>query len=351
MKFRLLTIFSFLLLTGAGCFGFGGSPSDSGRDGAVFESSDRGVTWSQDAAFPTAKGVGSLSAIDVLSLALDPNDNDALYMGTKENGLFYSLNNGSAWQQPRDKALQAGAVRSIAVDPKDVCTVYAVTPAKLYKTETCARSFEAAYEEARGNVSLRRVVVDWFNPEVVYLGLSNGDLLKSADRGEAWTKILSTKDDIADILVSNTDSRIILIATEGGLYKTSDSGASWIKNEEALKDYKEADTIFSLVQNTAGDVIITSTKYGLLRSADVGESWEALSLVTSPSQVTIRALAIDPSNADTIYYATATTFYTSTDAGVTWETAKLPSTRAASVLRVDPEKTSVLYMGVQRLEN
>lgn len=351
MKLRLFSALVLVLLLGSGCLSFGGSKSDGTRDGGVFGSADNGVTWTQSAAFPTAKGVGSLAAVDVLSLALDPSDADTLYMGTKENGLFYSLNGGTAWQQPRDKALQEGAVRSVAVDPEDVCTAYVVTRSKLYKTETCARSFETGYEETRGNVTLHQVVVDWFNSDVVYVGLSNGDLLKSSNRGEAWTKILSTKEGITDILISNADSRMILVATGDGLYKTSDSGSSWVRNEEALKDYKEADIIFSLVQNMVGDVILISTKYGLLRSVDAGESWEALSLVTSAGQVTIRALAIDPGNADTIYYATATTFYTSTDAGVTWETAKLPSTRAASVLRVDPEKTSTLYLGLQRLEN
>jgi photosystem II stability/assembly factor-like uncharacterized protein len=350
MNARLIATLSFILFLGAGCFGFGGGKSDGSRDGAVFGSTDSGVTWTQSAAFPTTKGVGSLAAMDLLTIVIDPSDRYTLYMGTKENGLFYSLNGGSAWQQPRDQALQQGAVRSIAIDPADVCTVYAVTATKLYKTETCARNFQAGYEETRGNVALRRVVVDWFNPDVVYLGLSNGDLLKSSDRGEAWTKILSVVDDVRDILISNADSRIILIATSSGLYKTVDGGITWEKQTDALKDYKEADNIFSLVQTTAGDVMFLSAKYGLLRSMDAGESWEALSLVTSPGQVTIRAFAVDPGNANTMYYATASTFYTSRDGGVTWETSKLPTTRAASALRVDPEKTSTLYLGVQRLE-
>jgi photosystem II stability/assembly factor-like uncharacterized protein len=348
--FKLLAVLAIVLLTGQGCLSFGGSKSDGSRDGGVFKSTDGGVEWAQAVAYPTSQGVGSLAAIDVLSLAIDPQDHETLYMGSKENGLFFSINSGSSWQVPRNKSLQTGAIRSIAVDPKDVCAVYAVLGTRLYKTEDCTRSFESMYEETRSNVSVRRVAVDWYAPDTVYIGLSNGDVLKSTDRGEAWTKVLEGDDDVTEIMVSNSDSRVVFVATEGGMYKTADSGASWVKLEEALKDYRDGSNIFSLVQNTDGSSLIMATKYGLLRSLDLGETWEALQLVTSAGQVTIRALAIDPSNADTIYYATSSTFYTSNDGGVTWETQKLPSTRAASVLRVDPTAPSTMYLGVLRLE-
>ncbi len=348
---RLLALFSIVLLTGAGCFGIGGSKSDGSRDGGVFKSADNGVEWSQAVALPTSKGVGSLAPVDVLTLVMDPSDDDTLYMGTKENGLFYSLNGGTSWLSPRTEVLQKGAVRSVAVDPKNVCATYAVLGANLYRTETCARSFESVYEETRSTVSPRRVAVDWYTPDTIYLGLSNGDVMKSADRGETWPKVLSAVDEVVEIVVSNTDSRIVFVATEDGLYKTADAGVSWVKQEEALKEFKDASTIFALVQDAAGETLLLATKYGLLRSTDAGETWDAIALLTSPGQVTIRALAIDPENADTIYYATSSTFYKSVDGGANWDTAKLPSTRSATVLLVDPEETSTMYLGVQKLED
>lgn len=347
--FSLLSLLSLLLFLGAGCFG-GEKKQDNSKDGGVFKSADIGAKWTQAVAFPTQKGVGSLASLDVLTLAIDPSDHEAVYMGSKENGLFYSLNGGASWVQPRDKNLQTGAVRSMAVDPKNVCVVYVATPAKLFKTETCTRTFETRYEGLDTNASLRRVAVDWFNPNVVYLGLSNGDLLKSMDGGEAWTKILSVKDPINDILVSHTDSRVVLVATSTGLFKTIDGGATFVKNDEALKKFRDGSTIYSLTQNTSGDTMMMATKYGLLRSYDVGETFEALALVTSPGQANIRALAMDPENPANIFYATTTTFYTSLDGGTTWQTAKLPGTRAANVLAVDPKAVNVLYLGVEKLE-
>src|SRR3989339_1765784 len=120
--------------------------------------------------------------------------------------------------------------------------------------------------------------------------------------------------------------------------------------EEALKPFKEGEDIFSLVQSEDGSIILAATKYGLLRSKDVGDSWEAVKLVTAPGQVIVRAVAMNPTDPQTIYYATSSTFYTSIDSGVIWKTQKLPSSRSASILLVNPEHPEVIYLGVTKIE-
>ncbi|HBP00357.1 MAG: hypothetical protein UU48_C0001G0155 [Candidatus Uhrbacteria bacterium GW2011_GWF2_41_16] len=350
-RFWIIPLLAFFLFSGAGCLNLGGTKSQQGvKDGGVYKSIDGAAKWSQSVAFPSAKGVGSVGTTDVLTMTFDPSDTKTLYMGTKENGLLFSYDNGVSWQYPGDSQLKEGGVRSIAVDPADICTVYAVSGTRLYKTETCSRRFQSVYQEARSGVSPRRVALDWYQSDTVYLGLSNGDILKSTDRGVTWLTLFTVKGEVTQLVVSHKDSRILLVGTGGGLFKSVDAGVTWTKMEEALKPFKEGEDIFSLVQSEDGSIILAATKYGLLRSKDVGDSWEAVKLVTAPGQVIVRAVAMNPTDPQTIYYATSSTFYTSIDSGVTWKTQKLPSSRSASILLVNPEHPEVIYLGVTKIE-
>ncbi|MBI4599054.1 hypothetical protein HY734_02555 [Candidatus Uhrbacteria bacterium] len=337
-----------LLLLGAGC---SAEQVDTSRDGGIFKSVDGGRTWTQTTAVPSTKGVGNIASLNLLTIAFDPSDHEAVYVGSQENGLFFSYDGGAAWQRPRGAPFEKEAVRSIAVDSAHMCTSYAVAGARLYKSENCSRTYTSAYYETRANVSVRRVTVDWYDSNVVYLGLSNGDVLKSTDQAQSWTKVLTTKEEINQIFVSNADSRILLVGSSQGLYRSTDGGATWTSEEGALKAFRDANDVFSLVQNASGDTILMATQYGLLRSTDIGQTWQTLKLVTSPGQVVVRALAIHPSDPKTIYYATSSALYASLDGGETWQTYKLPSSRAAAFLRIDPVKPEVLYLGVIRLEN
>ncbi len=347
-KLRLLAILSVFVLAGAGC-SLGGSSSNV-ADGGIFKSTDGATKWAASNAVPSAKGVGTLSNVDTITISFDPEDHNTLYLGTKGAGMLWSIDGGTSWMQPRDGQVQSGDVYSIAVDPKDECTIYAVIGSHLYRSDNCNRTFTSEYDEARGGVSLRKVAIDWFNSNNVFIALSNGDILKSVDKGEHWSTLVSTQNDISELIVSASDSRILLAATTDGVFKTVDGGTTWTHLNEPLNNFDDSGNIFALVQDATGKILYSSSHYGILRSSDLAESWEALKLVTAPNQVQIRAMAIDPTDTDVIYYATSSTFYKSTDGGSTWETSKLPTSRAANILKVDPSATSTLYMGTLKLE-
>lgn len=347
--YRTLFLFLFaLVLVGAGC---SGGQSTSSVDGGVFKSSDSSETWNQVSAYPTASGVANIGSVNVLDLRIDPSDSNAVYVGTTNKGLLFSYDAAETWQSPIDEALRSGAVRSIDIDSKDVCHIYAVKEKSLLVTEDCNRNYKSVYDETREKVSPLIVSLDWFNPEIVYLGLSNGDLLKSADSGKTWSKILSTGRVISDIVVSNKDSRVVYIGTDrDGIYKSTDGGENWNELADAFSEFPKGRIVYSLEQDSAGDNIVAVTKHGLLLSEDEGVSWSEIPLVTSAGQVDIRAFAIDPDDSDIMYYATNSTFYITTDRGETWNTERLPSSRAANALVIDPSDRSVMYLGVLKTE-
>lgn len=347
---RLSIIALSLVLLGAGCLGR--SSGSTGADAGVFKSMNAGEEWAQYVVVPTAQGIGTLATTNVLHMTMDPQDNEFLYIATRGNGMLYSEDAGASWRQVRDRELQSGTISHVAVDAKEVCTVYVATGSRLFRTDDCMRSFDSeTYVDNRGE-TITRVAVDWYDNDNVWIGMSNGDVLKSEDAGNTWRTVLKTSQSITAFLMSNTDSRQVMVATDRkGIWKTTDGGGNWTSLEEGLDEYNDGDNVYALVQSADSGVVIAATEYGLLRSQDFGESWEAVELVTSPGQVEIRAVAVNEKNPDLIYYAANATYYYSQDGGSTWLTERLATTRTPTVLLVDPEDSAVLYVAVANLED
>lgn len=343
---RLSLIALSLVLLGAGCFG--GSTSTSGTDGGVFKTTTAGQEWGQVVVVPTAAGIGTLATTDVLNIEMDPQDKSYLYLGTRQSGMLYSENSGASWRQPLLPALKDGLIYNVQVDPSDVCTVYIAKGPRLYRTDDCMRSFDSeTYVDTRAGVSVVQIAVDWYNTKTIWIGLNNGDVLRSGDSGRTWTNVLKTGNEISGFLISNADSRQVLVSTfKDGIYKTTDTGTTWVEMDGGLKDLKKSRSVYSMIQSNNSGTVIASSQYGLIRSSDFGSTWEAIPLLTSPGQVTIRAVAMNADDPNTLYYAAGSTFYKTLDAGITWDTERFPSSRVPRSILVDPDDSSVLYIGV-----
>ncbi|MBI4437408.1 hypothetical protein HY631_00445 [Candidatus Uhrbacteria bacterium] len=333
-----------LLLIGAGCAG----KTSTSADGGIFKSLTSGEEWAQTVIVPTAAGIGTLATTDVLNMEMDPQDDTFIYLGTRQNGMLYSRDSGTSWLQPEAEALQDGLIYRIEVDPSDVCTVYVAKGSRLYSTHDCMRSFDSeTYVENRSGVSVVQVAADWYDTDAIWLGLSNGDVLKSDDGGETWRTVLKTGEEISSFLIHATDSRDVLVSTfDKGIYKTENGGADWEEIDGGLRDLQKSDKVYTMIQSEDSGVVVAATGYGLVRSKDFGSTWEAIQLVTSPGQVSIRAVGMDVTDPDTLYYAANATFYRSDDAGATWNTQRIPSSRVPRALLVDPDEPEVLYIGV-----
>ncbi len=346
---RLSLIVLSLMLLGAGCLGR--TSGNSAADAGVFFTTSSGEEWAQSTLVPTAQGIGTLATTNVLDLVFDPQDNSFLYIATANNGLLYSEDGAKSWRQSRVSDLQSGTVTSVAPDSKDVCTVYVAKGSNLYKSVDCMRSFDSeTYVDNRGE-TIVKVVVDWYDSDNIWIGLENGDVIKSEDKGNTWKTVLNAGKLITSMLMSRSDSRQILVGTASGIQKTLDGGTTWTQMNDGFADYKSARKIFALTQHVNEHDVIAATGYGLLRSKDFGATWEALNLVTSPGQVEIRAVAMDPKNSNIIYYAANSTFYLSLDGGQTWKTERLPSARTPTTILVDPLNQGVLYVAVASLDD
>lgn len=345
---RLLFPSIALILLGAGCFS---SSDTASNDGSIFQSKDGGDTWEQLADLPQESGVGSIAGVNVATIEIDPSDPTAYYMGTFGNGIFFSLDTGSSWQRPEAVEARSGSVIDIEVHPQDVCTIYAAMPDQILKSTDCLRTMDVVYVIDDESEEITSMTLDWYNPDTIWIGDTLGTVVKTENGGETWKTVARLDEEIIDVIVSNRDSRIVLIGTDrDGLYRTTDGGETWVSHEDELKDaFDDAEKVYGFTQVADGTSVIMSTEFGLLLSEDQGETWTDIPLITQAGEVDIRSVAYDPENASTIYYATDTTFYASTNNGDSWVTSSLPSSRTPYFMLVHPKDGNRVLIGFAAL--
>jgi len=340
-------IFITLITTGAAC---GIKLTPPAVDGGVFRSTDKGESWLQKAIIPAPTGNKSFAGVNIVTIVLDPQDNRTLYLGTEGEGMLVSYNGGESWFQP--ERMNRGTINAIAVDPKSKCTIYVGAENKIYKSIDCGRFWTNIYFDSRLDKLITNIAIDNSNPAIVYAGISSGDLIKSDNAGGTWNTIKRFEDKIVKIIIDKFDSKNVYIATQGrGIYKTTDRGSTWVDLNRDLNQYPGSFEFMNLIQDqTQRDSFLLVSKYGLLKTVDGGTSWQAMALLTPPGSAVIYGSAINPQNNKEIFYTTATTFYYTADGGITWKTKKLPTSRLANYLLIDPVNPNVIYMGTKYIK-
>jgi photosystem II stability/assembly factor-like uncharacterized protein len=345
-----LIALTLVTLMGAGCLGGSDAPTAAG--GGMWVSENAGSSWIAKSALPTATGTSSINGLDILSLEQDPSDTSAIYIGSKTSGLFYSLDNGESWMRPETQLAASGSVLAVEVDPRNVCTYYVLKADRVLKTTTCGREFDIeTYVETRTDESLTALALDWYNPQTVFVGTTQGDILRSLDGGATWTAVYRARDMVVELMVSNSDSRIIMAGTaKQGIYRSTDGGTTWTSMKDSMTAFANSDKVLGFSQTDDGSRILLRSAFGLMVTDDVGLTWKGLRLVTAAGGG-ISAAEVAPQNKDLIYYAAGATFYTSTSGGDAWSTSTLPSTRPASIIHVDEGNVDRIYLGVMAIED
>lgn len=334
------------LTTGQGCsLKF----KQSAPDGGIFKSTDKGENWSQKVTIPTATGQpGSIGNLDVVSMAIDPSDHEAIYVGSNDKGMYATYNGGASWWQPQD--INRGRVNTIIINPKDKCTLYLGIQNQIFKSIDCSRSWASSYVDVRQDAYINSLAIDYLNPAIIYAGISSGDFVRSADSGRTWTVIKRFNSKIRKVLIDPYSNQVIYVALDGaGIWRTGDAGQNWIDVNTNLKQFSGSMNFKNLVFRYAKrDSLILSSSFGLIKTDDGGVTWQKIDLLTPPGKADIVALAVNPKNSDELIYIAGNILYKSTNGGVNWNTKKLPTNRLSTNLLFDPVDPNILYLGVMQ---
>lgn len=163
---------------------------------------------------------------------------------------------------------------------------------------------QAIFDEKRRRAALRGGSPAWFelgpvnlsgrildiefhptNASIVYAGSASGGLWKSTDSGDTWVPLTDELPSLAvgGIAVSGADPNVVLIGTgEGnqnafrvpgvGVLKSTDGGGTWAPTNLAF-DVTQAVGFHFLEVNRGTGVYLAGTTAGMYRSTDEGSTW------------------------------------------------------------------------------
>jgi len=254
-------------------------------------------------------------------------------------------------------AVTSGRVVGFAVHPSRPEQYYvAVASGGVWKTSNAGTSWTPVFDN-EGSYSIGYIALDPKDPFVVWVGTGEnnsqrsvgyGDgVYKSSDGGKSWTrmKALLASEHIGKILIDPRDSNIVYVAAQGplwgpggdrGLYKTTDSGATWSKVlnisentgvTDVVLDPRNPDVLIAAAYQRRRHVwtlIDGGPESALHKSSDGGKSWKKLTSGLPAVDLGRIGLAVAPSNPDVVYASIEAAdkkggIFRSTDRGETWE--------------------------------
>ncbi len=202
----------------------------------------------------------------------------AAYRDSTASGLFRSVDAGRSFEVNFD--LQSGRdVNGIAISYSNEDKLCISTYEQgVFCTSDGGINFSNAgwLNSGLSGIRARYVAVDPRNDEIYYAGTGesggDGGIYKTTNSGNSWLKIgSSTYGDInnLNIVVSPHDSNTVFAGSDTGLYKSTDGGSSW--STVLAGNTNPPATLFDRLN--ASVVFTGVVGGGVYKSTDTGESW------------------------------------------------------------------------------
>jgi len=249
-----------------------GKSADSGHQ--TENSSVRGVQAVQETDKAVEKGTWTSMngpyGGDVLSLQMTPNG--TLFASAGYGKLFRSLDKGESWTEihnPLKTARYAGTIRVLAFIDN---TLYAVGR-KVFRSTDGGQSWE---QDARFGEDSDRYLGIAIDGEIRYVGSHQGGVLQSKDEGLTWTDFNEGLP--ADYIGTFTAvSDILFVGTKSGLFRRKLGEKSWqpVYKKRFHRDPQKVFEPFKGVTSlqTHDNTLYLATNRHLYRSSNSGDSW------------------------------------------------------------------------------
>jgi photosystem II stability/assembly factor-like uncharacterized protein len=184
---------------------------------------------------------------------------------------------------------------------------------------TLAASASADWRRANlFGADVRALIIDPSNPDTLYLGTSGGEVYVSTDGAKSWQNPrggVPFPGYVVDSLVIDRAGRLWAACWGlwggGAVAVSSDGGTTWDRRDTGLEDFSVRAIA---VDPHDADFVIVGGLTGVYRSTDAGETWEKIS-----DQSNVESLAIDPRNRDRMFVGTWRQGWRTDDGGKTWK--------------------------------
>jgi photosystem II stability/assembly factor-like uncharacterized protein len=310
------------------------------NDGALYKSTDGGVTWTEVAA--------QSGSIEVWRLFLDPQTSTTLYALDSHRNFLKSSDGGAHWTLLFHETTETPLL-TVAIDPLMPTILYAGTNgAGVLKSSDGGKNWttlmhdvpprqKKVLTEPKGLLGYDResplsavpsllprtiyvLALDPHTPTTLYAGTNNG-VWKSTDSGQSWTILnsgfnRSTSDArtanaaVTHLTVAPTRPTTLYASMSfngGGITTSTDGGASWNPPQRGWPANYEIEAI-AIDPKTATTVYVALYMAGVFKSTDGGQHWKAINIglpvYAEPRGGTsfyISDIAVDPQTPTTLY--------------------------------------------------
>lgn len=276
--------------------------------------------WQISGPVSSDNGIGRVDKI-----AFHPFDNNIIFAGSANGGLFKTIDNGSNWF-PITQFLPSLGISGIAINPFNPDIMYVLTG----DANTGSGCFP-------GNVCLNTGE---------YVSASTG-IYKSVDGGNNWFFLFNFSLNMyrgQDLAIDATNPNILYAATTAGLFKTTNAGSSWnLINGNVISDIE--------FKPTDPATLYCATSSGVLLTTNGGMSFT--STLFNPASFR-NSLAVSPADPNRLYVLSSndmtTLFLVSIDSGLSFSVSSTQHiTEAQSsfnhCLAAHPGNSNILYSG------
>lgn len=326
--------------------------SNNSSLGNILKSTDGGKNWETKVKVSEKTNI---AGVNVLSMAIDLEDTQKIYVGTKEDGIFFTRNGGESWEK---LDFPPAKVYGLAIDNINTRIIYATGVwqgrGKIYKTENGGGDWEEIYTEPADGTVIVSLAISPKNSQLLYAGTSGGVIFKTTNGGQTWVNLFKASGPVTSIAFDPSDDNIVyFLVQKQGTLRTKDGGLNFDDLEKSVQDSKimAGGELFSIaIDSRQPGLLYLGTDKGIIKSTDFGDSWNALNVLESSREFPIRAIAINPKNSSEIIYSAAQAVYKSIDGGVQWSTSQLQSKGVVNVIQYDPLDPAVIYLGLRKTD-
>jgi len=266
---------------------------------AFFRSTDGGLTWSVSQFF-------SFESFYSYDMAISESNPNVMYVSgykrvssTSYGALFRTSDGGNTWT---DISSSVNSERyhyfqAVAIDPTDNDKVYVGDGRNFYRSSRLGRDRNLTWTRTQSPHSVYTISIDPVDPSRIYTS-SYESVAVSSNYGTSWSlRRDCIKSSARHIEVSAADPSIVHVSTYAGLYRSSDSGSTWATAHNGIL----AASINAMAVDPSGTIAQTSgylMAYGRSHGRGRTNTWE--DIVTPESCGEVCDILINPDNPDTV---------------------------------------------------
>lgn len=215
---------------------------------------------------------------NIESIAIDPQNADVIYAGTWHLP-WKTDDGGKNWHSIKKGVIDDSDVFTIAIDQAQPANLFISACSGIYRSETAGELFRKIQGIPYSARRTRMLKMDPADHNVVYAGTTEG-LWKTTDSGATWKHMTGSNIVINDVLIDPRQPRRVLLATDrGGVLASDDGGASFTASN---RGFTHRQTAALLVDRNDSSLIyagLLSDKEfgGVFVSHDAGQSWKQMS--------------------------------------------------------------------------